>query len=342
MRREALRVWAVGAVVVANVVTGCGVPDAERCSAQAIGAGQHLACVVPGWVDRGYDLHTPARWDGVTPVSAILLLHGAGGSRAGTNRGTCPGGDEASPDCLVSLATAAGYAVIVPDGTGQRPVRQLRSWNAGGGDHGLACLSPIPCRLGIDDLAYVDDLLAEVEAAIPLDRQRLVATGLSNGAAMAHRLACERADRIAAIVTVGGQNQHADGGGACAVGRPVLDLHGVDDPIWPYAGGLSDFVPDHGVYAAAAVTMEGWRARNGCAATFVDEPMPDRDPTDGTTAVRRRWDGCAVATEHVIIAGGGHTWPGGHQYLEVDTVGRVARDFGSEVILEFFERHGGP
>lgn len=318
------------------------VPNPERCVDQRLAAGGRVECVVPGWTDRGFDLHLPDAWDGVTPAPAIVLLHGAGGSRQGTNRGTCPGGDEASPRCLAALATAAGYAVIVPDGTGQRPVRRLRSWNSGGGGNGLACLSPIPCELQIDDLAYIDDVLAEVEATVPLDPTRLYAAGLSNGASMSHRLACERSDRFAAIATVGGQNQHADGGGACATGKPVLDIHGTDDPIWPYEGGLSDFVPEHGNYAAVPVTMEGWRVRNGCAATFVDEALPDADPADGTTSVRRTWDGCLATTQHIEVTGGGHTWPGGYQYLGEDTVGRVARDFGAEVILAFFEAHAAP
>ncbi|MEZ4365234.1 MAG: PHB depolymerase family esterase [Kofleriaceae bacterium] len=328
-------------VVVGIGLVGC-VPSPDRCVDQSRSAGERLECTVPGWTDRGTYLHLPDDWDGVTPAPAIVLLHGAGGSRQGADLVTCPDGDDASPACLAALATAAGYLVIVPDGTGQRPVRRLRSWNAGGGDAGLACLSPIPCRLDVDDLAYLDDVLAEVELAAPIDPARLYAAGLSNGAAMSHRLACEWPGRLAAIATVGGQNQHADAGGACAGDTPVLDVHGVDDPIWPYAGGVSEVVPDQGVYTSAATTMEGWRQRNGCAETFVEVELPDVDPDDGTRVVQRTWDGCDATTVHLAVDGGGHTWPGGHQYFGVDTIGRVTRDLGSEALLAFFEAHARP
>jgi polyhydroxybutyrate depolymerase len=324
----------------ALAIAACVVPSPERCAEQSLRAGGSVSCEVPGWTDRGYDLHLPIAWDGVTPVPAILLLHGAEGSRKTANRATCPGGDEGSPQCLVAMATAAGFAVIVPDGTGQRPVRQLRSWNAGGGGNGLACLSKVPCARKIDDLAYFDDLLAEVQAAVPLDPARIYAIGLSNGGAMSHRLACTRPAQFAAIVSVAGEDQHGEGGGACAAQVPVLDIHGIDDPIWPYAGGLSAKFPDNGVYASVDATMAGWRQRNGCAATFTDTAIPDLDPGDGTTAVRRTWDGCAQATEHIAITGGGHTWPGGYQYFGQATVGRVSRDFGNALILAFLEAHG--
>jgi polyhydroxybutyrate depolymerase len=68
-----------------------------------------------------------------------------------------------------------------------------------------------------------------------------------------------------------------------------------------------------------------------------DELLPDARP-DGTRALRRTWAGCAALVVHLRVEGGGHTWPGGHQYLDVDTVGRVSRDFNaSEEIVRFFD-----
>jgi polyhydroxybutyrate depolymerase len=48
----------------------------------------------------------------------------------------------------------------------------------------------------------------------------------------------------------------------------------------------------------------------------------------------------------VRLDGGGHTWPGGAQYLPALLVGRVCRDFdATRLIWEFFKAHprpGGP
>src|SRR5882724_4421490 len=217
-------------IFMAIAVTGC-LHDAEVCGHEHIAAGSHHACVVPGWTDRAFDLHVPAAWDGASPVPVIVMFHGGGGSRNGANKTTCPRGDESDPGCLVAAANARGYAVAIPDGTGSRPLRGVRTWNAGGG-RTLQCTSGGACRSHIDDLVYFDDLLGQIGAALPLDGKRVFLTGISNGAAMAHRLACERSASVAAIVAVAGEAEEADDGGACTGGVAVRDIHGTGDPCW--------------------------------------------------------------------------------------------------------------
>lgn len=331
----------VGAAL-AGTFTGCGLDHADRCADLDVAAGDDLACLTPGWLDRAFDLHVPDGWDGTSPLPVILLFHGGGANRGTSDRTTCPGGDRASDRCLVAQARARGFAVVVPDGTGGRPLRGVRTWNAGGGTGEWQCVSGGACNAGVDDLAYVGDVLAEVGRALPVDPRRRYATGISNGGAISHRLGCELSPPLAAIAPVGGANQFADSGGACPAALPVLDLHGTADPCWEYGGGLRVCIGADGKKTSVAATMEGWRIRNGCDATFVDTPLPDRDAIDGVTAVRRVWDRCEQATEHLRFDGGGHTWPGGYQYLPVDEVGPVARDVDSEVILDFFEAHAAP
>lgn len=261
-------------------------------------------------------------------------LHGGGANRAAADGVTCPDDDASDPGCLGNQATARGYAVIAPDGTGARPLRGVRTWNAGGGRNGYLCAFGPACNEGVDDVAYIADVFAQVATVIEIDPARVYATGISNGGAMSHRLACED-PRFAAIAPVSGTNIHADSGGPCAVTIPVLDLHGTDDPVLPYEGDETVI----GRLSSVDTTMENWRVRNGCAETFVDTALPDRDPRDGTTSVRRTWDGCAAPTERIRIEGGGHTWPAGSQYGWEDFIGRVAKDFGTEVILDFFDAH---
>jgi polyhydroxybutyrate depolymerase len=67
--------------------------------------------------------------------------------------------------------------------------------------------------------------------------------------------------------------------------------------------------------------------------------MPDADPHDGTTASLRDYPGCAEAAQLQLIRveGGGHTWPGGPQYLPRAIIGLTSQDFAaSEVIWAFF------
>src|SRR5215470_675340 len=274
--------WACAVIA----ATGC-TRGADHCTEITIEPGTHHECEVPGWVDRAFDLDVPASWDGVTQLRLILLIHGGGGSRLAANRTTCPDGDTHDPGCLVAMANARGYAVAAPDGTGSRPLRGIRTWNAGGG-HALQCVSGGACRAGIDDIKYFDDLLDQIGGAIPVDVGGIYATGISNGGAMSHRLACERGDRIAAIAPVDGANEWADDGGACNVAVPVRHFHGTEDPCWKFEGGTAACLQDDGrPKTSVATTMENWRIRNGCAATPVDAAPLDNDPSDDTTLTIR-------------------------------------------------------
>jgi polyhydroxybutyrate depolymerase len=302
-------------------------------------AGDHVECVVPGWLDRAFSLDVPPQWNGSDPLPLIIVFHGGGGSRQGTDRATCPGGDRESPECFAAKAGALGYAVALPDGTGSRPLRNIRTWNGGGGNE-LQCTSGGACRARINDLRYFDDLLVEIDRAVPIDDRRIYVTGISNGGAMAHRLGCERADVIAALVGVAGANEFADDGGLCEVQVPVRQIHGTADPCWQYDGGNQACLQDDGrPKTSVPATMEGWRVRNGCAATFTDVVRGERDASEPTSVTIRTWDGCAAATELVIVQGGGHTWPNGYQYVSADRVGVVSPEVDNADLLDFFDAH---
>ena len=325
----------VGLVAVLAIDAGC-LTTLDPCGRATPGAS--LECPIEGAFDRAFSVRVPSRWDGVAALPVIVALHGGGGNRRSAESVTCPTGTPGEPGCLSAVAAAAGYALVLPDGTGLRPLRNVRSWNAGGGRDGWQCVSRGACQSGVDDVEYFDRLLAAVERVVPIDRRRVFVTGLSNGGAMSHRLACERPGVVAAVAAVGGTNQHAVAGGRCDARVPVLQVHGVDDPCWGYETRTATCAfLEEGRKVGVDDTLAAWRARNGCSATASDEALPDVAP-DGTRALRRTWAGCAAPVVHLRVEGGGHTWPGGHQYLDVDTVGRVSRDFNaSEEIVRFFD-----
>jgi polyhydroxybutyrate depolymerase len=270
----------------------------------------------------------------------IYAFHGGGGNRRAAASVTCPGGDRDHPDCLTAKATAAGYALVMPDGTGTRPIRNVRTWNAGGGTGDLQCVSGAACKSGVDDMAYLDDVHAELARIIPIDPARVYATGLSNGAAISHRLACERPERMAAIAPVGGNNQFAAGGGDCPGGVALLQIHGTADPCWKFedsteACGQRDSKRKIGV----DTSMEGWRLRNRCDPTTAEAAIDDI-ADDGTASTRITYENCEADVELIRIENGGHTWPQGDAYLGEDLIGLVAQDFdGDDAILEFFDAH---
>lgn len=329
-------------VLLGAAVAACAPDRYAECGRDDMHAGESTDCVVPDWLDRSFEVAVPASWNGSSTLPVIVVFHGGGGNRQSANKTTCPGGDEASPQCFVALANTRGYAVVIPDGTGTRPLRGIRTWNAGGGND-LQCTSGAACKSRVDDFRYFGDLMQAVSSAIPVDGHRVYLTGISNGGAMTHRLACEAPERVAAIVAVSGANEFADDGGPCAASVPVRQIHGTGDPCWPFDGGAKACLQDDGEpKTSVATTMEGWRTRNGCGATPVEAMRGERDAADGTTLTTRIWPGCTAATELLMVVGGGHTWPNGNAYADADVIGKVSHEVDNGDILDFFDAHVHP
>ncbi len=232
---------------------------------------------------------------------------------------------------------AMGYAIVRPDGSANRPIRNVRSWNSGGGVDGWVCIGGGACASQVDDMRYVDTVHAIVETLLPIDPNRVYATGLSNGGAIANRLACERPQRMAGIASIGGANQFAAAGGNCPGDVAFLHIHGTEDPVWLYETGKAGLdVQGDGIVVGAEDATASWALRNGCSADPVSTPIADT-VNDGTTSTRIQYQDCDRPVDLIRVDGGGHTWPQGYAYLGEDKIGRVAQDFDADdLILEFF------
>lgn len=273
-----------------------------------------------GGLERHYRLHVPPHVprDGTAPL--VLVFHGRDGDGAGMERLTG----------FSALADRDGFAVAYPDGVG-------RSWNDGRQIAGSEAQ-----RLNIDDVGFVAALIDTLAAQLRLDPRRIFATGLSNGATFSHYLAANLSRRIAAIASVAGglavpfARQFAP-----AAPVSVLVMQGTADPLVPYAGGAVAG-GRLGSELGAEATARRWEDADGIRAEAATGDLPDMDPTDGCRTHWRRWSGGRKRTEVWLytLEGGGHTWPGGPQYLPRRLVGRVCRDFdASFAIWDFFSRH---
>jgi polyhydroxybutyrate depolymerase len=83
-----------------------------------------------------------------------------------------------------------------------------------------------------------------------------------------------------------------------------------------------------GDFVSVDASMAAWAAINGCTGEPTEAPL-DNPAADGLTTSRFTWPGCAADTELLRVAGGGHAWPGGWQYLSADTIGPVTTDFSA-------------
>lgn len=195
---------------------------------------------------------------------------------------------------------------------------------------------------GIDDIAFVDAMLARIEHDFHVDHARIYATGFSSGAIFCHYLAAHRSDVFAAIAPVSG---------SIAIpfstwfhpGFPMslLEIHGTSDPIVPYRGGR--ITDDGGEVLGVEATAELWAKTDGCRRDCTEIPVSDRTAHDGCYPQCFEWSRGRAGTDVVLyrIVGGGHTWSG-HPLglLSSFFLGKVCLDFdASALIWKFFWDH---
>lgn len=303
----------VGAVVVLSAVI-TGVVSAEA------GALERVRFVVDGR-DREFLLYLPDQSSlpaGRSPL--VLVLHGGGGTDRDMMRLTRARWNE--------LADREGFFVVYPNAVD-------RMWDFGEGDvsEGL--------DVRVDDLAYFRAVINRAVGVLPVDPDRIFATGISRGAQASWFLACKLPGRMRAIapVTMPLPEFLADD---CRNGPPVgvLVMNGTADPLVPYDGGqIRVFRKDRGQVLSTDQTMAFWRRRNGCADAPTSVEEIDR-PGDRTSVVRTDWKDCTGAPVTLYrVDGGGHTWPSGRQYLGSWLIGDVSGDIdGAEEIWRFFKR----
>lgn len=287
-----------------------------------IGPGDHTRSVAVGDLQRRYLIHIPVNYDDAKPTPVIIAFHGGGGNPA-------------SMVCLSGLndkSEQAGFIVVYPFGTG-RLENQLLTFN-GGECCGYAM------QKKIDDVAFTRAMLDDLASVANVDAARVFATGLSNGGIMAHHVAAELADRIAAIAPVGGPLMMA----SIAPKRPVsvMHFHGAGDEFAPFKGGYGKgAMGSKGVtdFRSVEYTINAWIKANGCTEGPRIEVLPDK-ADDGMKVTRRTWSGGKDGSEVVLIEieNGGHTWPGMKPIVAL--LGPSTMDISAnDLMWEFFQKH---
>jgi polyhydroxybutyrate depolymerase len=264
-------------------------------------------------VQRGYRVYRPEGKLG----AVVFVLHGAGGSGAAQER--IDGGS------FARLAARERFLLVLPDGL-------ARLWNDGRGRN---------VGSDVDDVGFLTRLLAHVQREHGLAQAPAYVAGMSNGGMMALRLACDAADQFRAAAAVVA-TMTARVGETCRPSRPiaVAVMNGTADPLIPYDGGdlgFGQFVFRR--MMSTADTIAFWARVNDCRA----KPLVDSIEVESFGIVTEHRAGCADGTQVMLvrIERGGHTWPGGLQYLPANAIGPTVHHFdGSAALWAFFQRAG--
>jgi polyhydroxybutyrate depolymerase len=301
--------------------------------------GSSASCTVAGFEARPYRVYVPSQPAITQARPVVVLFHGGTGNAFAGALSTCATdasgrADAMDSNCLDNVAEREGFVAVYPNGTGTAAAPESRTFNAGGGSGGWQCVGGAACNSGIDEEAYVAAVLDDVNAW---------AAGLSNGAALAHRVACSMSERFAAIASVGGGNQYATVA-SCTPSQPVaiLQIHGDADPCWTYDESSSTCAAGaFGRKIGAYESARAWASRLACTGEPTSTAEPDTDGNAlGTVAVE--WPGCSAPVTLLKAEGVGHTWPSGFQYGAANVIGPVGFEIGTPRMWEFFSMNRRP
>ncbi|HEX6090311.1 MAG TPA: PHB depolymerase family esterase [Gemmatimonadales bacterium] len=253
-----------------------------------------------GGVERRYLVHVPPV-GGRTPDAIVVVLHGGGGTPAGI----------AAHTRFNRLADGERFVVAYPAARNGRWLDGREGSEAG------------------DDITFLRALVDTLRRRHGIRAERVFAAGISNGAMMSYRLACEAPSTVGAIgIVAGGMPAGLERGCGGTAALPVVVLHGTDDRLVPFGGG-------RGVLGIAA-SLGPWLARARCngpgAASITDRVR------DGTVVEHVAYSGCTAPIELYTIRGGGHTWPGGPR-VRAKILGRTTREVAAtDLLWRFFDR----
>ncbi len=308
-------IWVLGLIVVGAI--SCAVPHPIASpTPHALRPGDFEESLTHASRARTYTVHLPRGIGDAPAFPLVIALHGGGGDDDNIAR----------MSGLSAKADRENFIVVYPNGTGKRDTKLL-TWNAGN-----CCGYALDNN--VDDVGFLRALIEKLQHAYPIDPKRVYVTGMSNGAMMAHRFACEASDLVAAIAPVVGALNVA-----CAPTKPVsvIAFNGMKDEHVLFAGGVpqKSLDPHPRVDNSAANTLAFWAKHAQCA--------PTSQHSETGNIIREEYGECTAGISIVLyaITDGKHAWPGGAR-------GSVFGDAptreisATDLMWDFFKHHPQP
>lgn len=239
----------------------------------------------------------------------MIVLHGGLGNAKAIEHNTS----------MDRIADSGQFLVAYPNGTGGRFafMQDKRTWNAG------ACCGPAQ-KNNVDDVQFIKMLIDDIERKYAIDTTRIYIVGLSNGAMMAYRLACEIPDKIAAIVSVSGTLSIDRCEGANNVA--ILEIHGDQDTNVPMGGGKGSG-PSNVVFRSVPDSLDILMKTRQCQA-------PTHTSSGG---IEKTIYSCSrgAPVQLAVNVGGTHDWPGGSGSRRNDANGFLATKAAWEFVKNY-------
>ena len=257
---------------------------------------------------RTYIVYVPRSLSATPSRSAVLMLHGNGGSGTGI-MGTSR---------LNAFAESVGFVAVYPE------TPNGRAWSDGRAN-----------KAGYDDLGFILTVLDNLVQDNGVNASQVYIGGLSSGGFMAERMACEASSSFVAVSVVSALLS-AELAQTCAPVKalPMVYFSGTADPVVPFGGA--------NWLLSQPATRDFWKSSGTCTRTTGAVGQADRF-NDGTTLSLERIDQCArpdMRLDFYVIESGGHAWPGSKRAAPVQN-GLTSQEVdASAAMVDFFILYG--
>jgi polyhydroxybutyrate depolymerase len=208
--------------------------------------------VTPNLQGRMYDLIAPPGIDPTKPAPLLIMLHGY----TDANQTMTPWTDMDTYMKISPETQKRGVLLALGHGN-LDPVLNHFFWNGTDSCCDLERTNP-------DDVGYILGIVQDVGKKYAVDPKRLYVLGHSNGGFMANRLACDEADKLAAVISLAGETYKDQT--KCAASAPIayLQVQGDADMTISYTGGSPEGISYLPVAPGAVETTQDWATKNGC------------------------------------------------------------------------------
>ena len=278
--------------------------------------------IVDGRV-REYEIHLPSSYNNLKKLPVIFAFHGGGGEYKKIIRYYN----------LNNLADENGYIIVYPNAIN-------KAWSMSGVSSRVKNIDN-----NVDDVKFISTLIDNLIADYKADSKHIFCTGISRGGVFSLFLAWQLSDCIAAIAPVCASIPQAIAGEySFKHATPVLLINGTEDPLINYNGGPGKMngrnAESQNANMLPTETLVNKILKlNNCEAKAIVTNLPDTDPNDDCTSVEYNYTCGDNEVEFIKVINGGHTWPGGIQYLPKMVIGNASKDFrAEEKIFEFFKK----
>jgi len=193
------------------ILTGCNSSSKDKAVTLLDAAPRTSSSTTITLADRSYLLDLPNNFSVDKSYKLLLVFHGSGGNSAG-------------------MQTTARFAQLSDDYLVAYPKSKVEEWNEG-------CDCNKPNRLGIDDLAFVDDVITNIQQHYTILPDEIYAAGFSQGALFSQNLLCNRGEKFKAIASIAAP-MSLPLSQSCTLEKPTsfMMVHGTSDPVLPYDG----------------------------------------------------------------------------------------------------------